>query len=551
MRVASSIVFLAFLMPVVAFPQAPQPLNVVIEGGRIVDGTGNPWYLADIGIRDGVIARIGDLSGSARERTILANRMVVAPGFIDMLVGSSIPLLLDPQAADSKLLQGVTAILVGEGDSMAPQNEQTLKDFPPSDQLPAWRTFTEYFQLLEKAGIAVNVVHNVGATQVRRIVVGDANRQPSANQLDQMKALVDESMRQGAVGLSSALIYPPGVYARTSELVELAKTAASHHGVYFTHIRNEGRELLPSVEEAIQIGREAHIPVHIYHLKAAGQENWALFGGALRLIEKARDSGVDVTADVYPYVRNGIPLTSFLPSKYFDDGSDAILDRLTDHQTRGRIRNEMETTSDWENWYLHAGKDWSNVLIAEVPAGLDKTYEGKSVTAVSKLRNEDPWETFFFLLHSGRTEINVDPLTMDERQKDAALKETFVCIASDSAPTNLKKATTAHPRTFGTFPRIFAKYVREDGAISLESAVRAMSSLPANILQLTDRGRIAAGMAADIVIFDPSLVQDVSTFEQPLAYPKGIAYVLVNGRVAVDAGQVTGLRAGRVLRHTP
>jgi N-acyl-D-amino-acid deacylase len=551
MRIASSIVFLAFLMPVAAFPQAPQPLNVVIEGGRIVDGTGNPWYLADIGIRDGVIARIGDLSGSARERTILANRMVVAPGFIDMLVGSSIPLLLDPQAADSKLLQGVTAILVGEGDSMAPQNEQTLKDFPASDQLPAWRTFTEYFQLLEKAGIAVNVVHNVGATQVRRIVVGDANRQPSANQLDQMKALVDESMRQGAVGLSSALIYPPGVYARTSELVELAKTAASHHGVYFTHIRNEGRELLPSVEEAIQIGREAHIPIHIYHLKAAGQENWALFGGALRLIEKARDSGVDVTADVYPYVRNGIPLTSFLPAKYFDDGSDAILDRLTDHQTRGRIRNEMETTADWENWYLHAGKDWSNVLIAEVPAGLDKTYEGKSVTAVSKLRNEDPWETFFFLLHSGRAEINVDPLTMDEQQKDAALNESFVCIASDSAPTNLKKATTAHPRTFGTFPRIFAKYVREDGAISLENAVRAMSSLPANILQLTDRGRIAAGMAADIVIFDPSLVQDVSTFEQPLAYPKGIAYVLVNGRVAVDAGQVTGLRSGRVLRHTP
>jgi N-acyl-D-amino-acid deacylase len=551
MRIGWSIVFIAFLMPVVALPQAPQTFDVVIEGGRIVDGTGNPWYLADIGIRDGVIARIGDLSGSARERTILANRMVVAPGFIDMLVGSSIPLLIDPQAADSKLLQGVTTIVVGEGDSMAPQNEQTLRDFPASDQLPAWRTFAEYFQLLEKTGIAVNVIHNVGATQVRRIVVGDANHQPSANQLDQMKALVDESMRQGAVGLSSALIYPPGVYARTSELVELARTAASHHGVYFTHIRNEGRGLLPSVEEAIQIGREAHIPVHIYHLKAAGQENWALFGGALKLIEKARDGGVDVTADVYPYVRNGIPLTSFLPAKYFDDGSDAILDRLTDQRTKDRIRNEMETTSDWENWYLHAGKDWSNVLIAEVPADLDKTYEGKSVTAVSKLRDENPWETFFFLLHSGRADINVDPLTMDERQKDEALKESFVCIASDSAPTNLKKATTAHPRTFGTFPRILAKYVREDGVISLESAVRAMSSLPANILQLTDRGRIAAGMAADIVIFDPSRVQDVSTFEQPLAFPKGIAYVLVNGRVAVDAGQVTGLRAGRVLRHTP
>jgi N-acyl-D-aspartate/D-glutamate deacylase len=551
MRIALAVVFLAFLMSVAAFPQGPQAFDVVIEGGRIVDGTGNPWYLADVGIRDGVIAKIGDLSGTTRERTILAHRMVVAPGFIDMLVGSSIPLLLDPQAADSKLLQGVTTIVVGEGDSMAPQDEQTLKDFPASDQLPAWHTFTEYFQLLEKAGIAVNVVHNVGATQVRRIVVGDANGQPSADQLDRMKALVDESMRQGAVGLSSALIYPPGAYARTSELVELAKTAAGHHGVYFTHIRNEGRELLPSVEEAIQIGREAHIPVHIYHLKAAGQENWSLFGAALKLIEKARDSGVDVTADIYPYVRNGIPLTSFLPPKYFGDGSDAILDRLSNTETRDRARHEMETASDWENWYMHAGKDWSNVLIAEVPTGLDRAYEGKSVTQVSKLRHEDPWETFFFLLHSGRGDINVDPLTMDERQKGAALKEPFVCIASDSAPTNLKKATTAHPRTFGTFPRIFAKYVREDRSLSLESAVRAMSSLPANILQLTDRGRIAVGMAADIVIFDPSLVQDVSTFEQPLAYPKGIAYVLVNGRVAVDAGQVTGLRAGRVLRHTP
>ncbi len=258
-----------------------------------------------------------------------------------------------------------------------------------------------------------------------------------------------------------------------------------------------------------------------------------------------------MTADIYPYVRNGIPLTSFLPPKYFGDGSDAILDRLSNTETRDRARHEMETASDWENWYMHAGKDWSNVLIAEVPTGLDRAYEGKSVTQVSKLRHEDPWETFFFLLHSGRGDINVDPLTMDERQKGAALKEPFVCIASDSAPTNLKKATTAHPRTFGTFPRIFAKYVREDRSLSLESAVRAMSSLPANILQLTDRGRIAVGMAADIVIFDPSLVQDVSTFEQPLAYPKGIAYVLVNGRVAVDAGQVTGLRAGRVLRHTP
>lgn len=215
------------------------------------------------------------------------------------------------------------------------------------------------------------------------------------------------------------------------------------------------------------------------------------------------------------------------------------------------IRQGMESASDWENWYIHAGKDWSNVLIAEVPASLNKTYEGKSVSEVSKLRDEDPWDTFFYLLRSGRGEINVDPLTMDEQQKRAALQKNFVCIASDSAPTNLKKATAAHPRTFGTFPRILAKYVREDEAISLENAVRAMSSLPANILQLRNRGRIAPGMAADIVVFDPALVQDRASFERPLAYPGGIDYVLVNGKLAVDAGQVTHVKSGRVLRHAP
>ena len=530
--------------------QSADSFDLVIEGGRIVDGTGNPSFVDDVGIRNGVIRRVGNLSGAARKQTISAKGKVVAPGFIDMLVGSSIPLLLDPQSADSKLFQGVTTIFVGEGDSMAPQNDHTLTDFPVSNHLPAWHTFAEYFQLLENKGTALNLVHNVGAAQVRRMVMGDRDVQPTIEQLDRMKALVDESMREGAVGISSALIYPPGAYARTQELVELAKVAARHHCIYSTHIRNESRNLLPAIEEAIEIGREAKIPVHIYHLKAAGEENWHLFPEALKLIEKARADGIDVTADIYPYLRNGIPLTSFLPDKYFADGSDAILDRLKEAPTRRKIKHEIEATNDWENWFRHAGRNWDNVLIAEVPSTLDKSYQGKSIAQIARFRKEDAWDTFFYLLHVGRGDLNVDPLTMDEAQKRAALKEPFVSISSDSAPTNLATATAAHPRTFGTFPRIIAKYVREDKVLSLESAIRMMTSLPANILRLADRGRIASGMKADLVVFDPSRLQDVASFEKPLAYSKGMEFVIVNGRIVLAEGRVTEVKSGMVLRHS-
>jgi len=543
------VVFL--LLVSITLPSAAQApaFDLVIEGGRIVDGTGNAGYDADLGLRESKIARIGHLAGAPRNRTINAKGLVVAPGFIDMLVGSSIPLLLDPKSASSKLHQGITTIVVGEGDSMAPQNEHTLTDFPASDQLPTWHTFEEYFVLLQRRGLAMNVLHNVGATQVRRIVIGDANQQPSADQLSRMGALVEESMRQGAVGLSSALIYPPGTYAQSPELIELAKAAAKHHGVYFSHIRNESKQLLPSIEEAIRIGREAHIPVHIYHLKVAGQENWRLFGAALKLIENARRDGIDITADIYPYLRNGIPLTSFLPPKYFADGTDSILDHLAEKSVREQVRQEVSSATEWENWYVHAGRDWNNVLIAEVPGSVDRSYVGRSIQEVSVLRHEDAWDSFFFLLRSGRGETNVDPLTMNEEQKEAALREPFICIASDSAPTDMQSVISAHPRTFGTFPRILARYVRQRRVLTLEAAIRAMTSLPANILRLHDRGQIAPGMAADIVIFNPQTIQDVATFQQPLAYPTGVDYVLVNGVIVLEIGREIPVRPGKILLH--
>jgi N-acyl-D-amino-acid deacylase len=535
------------LLQLPAFAESPVPFELILQGGSIVDGTGNPWYRADIGIRDGLIVEIGDLSGRATRRSLPLQGKVVAPGFIDMLVGSSLPLWLDPRNAESELLQGVTTIVVGEGDSMAPQNERTLGDFPPSDNLPVWHRYSEYFTLLEKTGIALNVVHNVGATQVRRIVIGEENQPPKPEQLSRMKDLVADAMRDGAVGLSTALIYPPGIYAKPDEIIELAKVAAQFNGVYFTHIRNESGQLLDGIREAIRVGDQAHIPVHIYHLKAAGEENWSLMPKALQLIQEARDRGLDITADIYPYVRNGIGLDSFIHPRHFAGDREAFLRSLSDSRVRTLLRREIETTSDWENWYLHVGKNWDNVLVAKVGQGIDRHYEGKSIQQIALARHEDSWKVFFDLVPQG--DIDVNPKSMNEDQKRQALQAGFVCIGSDSAPSNAATTTNAHPRAFGTFPRVIAKYVREEKVIRLEEAIRLMTSLPANILRLPNRGRISTGMAADLVILDPASVRDTATFEHPVTYPVGIEFVLVNGAMAVENGKMKDSRSGRIIRH--
>jgi N-acyl-D-aspartate/D-glutamate deacylase len=524
------------------------PYDVLITNARVLDGTGAPWYRADVAVLGGRIVAIGRLGDRVARIRINGLDRVVAPGFIDMMGGSSLPLYRDPVSANSKITQGITTMLVGEGASLAPQNERTIAAASPGmDTLITWRTFGEYFRMLEARGIALNVVHNVGAAQVRMAVIGEEGREPTPAELDSMRALVRQAMEDGAVGLSTALIYPPGAYASTAELIELAKVAAQYGGVYFSHMRNESGQVLQAIAEVARIAQAAGIPGHIYHLKAAGQEHWPLMPRALDLIARVRAQGVDMTADIYPYVRNGIGLGSFLHPRHYAAGEDAFIATLSDPAVRAELRREVETTSDWENWYQHVGRNWDRVLITAVRAEADRPLVGRSVRQAAQALGRNEWDAFFDLVQRGG--VSVAPESMNEAQKVQAMRAPFVMFDTDAAPTNPVAVASAHPRAFGTFPRILAKYVREDSVLTLEAAIQRMTALPANRLGLRDRGRIAEGLAADLVVFNPETVRDLATFTEPLRYSEGIEYVMVNGRLVVDAGRVTGARPGLVLRH--
>jgi N-acyl-D-aspartate/D-glutamate deacylase len=454
-------------------------------------------------------------------------------------------MLMDPAAALSKLHQGITTAMVGEGDSDAPQTDFTM----PAEirKSPySWRTFSEYFALLEKRGIGMNLAFNVGAAQIRRAVIGDEDRVPSPAELERMQQLVDQAMRDGTVAVSTALIYPPGTYAHTDELIALCKVAGRYGGFYSTHMRNESSHVLEAIQEALEIGEKAGVPVHIYHLKAAGQENWPLMAKAIDLIAAARARGMDVTADTYPYIRNGLGLEALVHPRHFVKGPAPFLKTLGDPKVRAGLRREIETTSDWENWYRHVGSNWDNVLVSNVKAPVDKRYEGKSIAEIAKLRGQNEWDTFFDLVAAGG--VGVNPKSMNEEQKHMAMRAEFLSICTDAMPANPETTTGAHPRSFGAFPRVLAKYVREDKIISLEMAVRKMTSLAANRLRLYDRGRIAPGMAADLVIFDPATIQDRATFAKPTLYPSGIDYVIVNGKVAVEGERWSKAMSGRILK---
>lgn len=533
--------------------RAPEPavaseLDVLITNARIVDGSGNPWYRGSLGIRDGRIVEVGAASAkSPAKRVIDAGDRVVAPGFIDLMGQETFVYLRDPAAAQSRLYQGITTHVSGEGWSHAPQNERTQSKPEQLDGKPLqWRTFAEYFSILESHGLPINVAHNVGAAQIRSVVIGEADRPPTAAELEAMKGLVAEAMRDGAFGLSTALIYPPGAYATTQELVALAQVAGEYGGFYSTHMRNESSGLLAAIDESIRIGEEGGIPVHIYHLKAAGRANWPLVSQAIARIDAARRRGLDVTADIYPYIRNGIDLGSFLPPSLYAHGLQAARDSLANPQTRRELRARLESqSSDWENWYQHVGADWDKVLIVN-SGSYPKDVTGLSVAGVAKREGRDVWDAFFDLVLAN---VDTAPESMNEEQKREALRAPWVMVETDTSPVNITTAKSTHPRALGAFPRVLAKYVREDGVLTLEEAVRRMTSLVANRMGLHDRGRIAPGMMADLVIFDPAKIQDQATFDQPLQLATGVDYLLINGRLSIDEGRATGALAGRVLRH--
>ncbi len=533
---------------VIPDPDARPPFDLLITGARIVDGAGNPWYRADIGITRDRIAAIGDLRGYHAQRVIEAADRVVTPGFVDMMGQSSLVLITNPPSAESKLRQGITTYLSGEGSSPAPQRaDSTRRPTVVGADTLLWTTFDEYFGILERYGIPLNVVHNVGATQVREVVLGDTDVQPTPEQMEEMKELVRRTMEDGAVGLSSSLIYPPAVYASTQELVELASVAGEYGGVYFTHIRNESGGLLDAIREALSIGARAGVPVHIYHLKAAGQDNWPLMDQALALIDSARAAGLDVTADIYPYLRNGLGISALVHPRRFAQGTRALRESLSDPAVRRELRREIETTSDWENWYRHAGSDWDNVLIVSASDSTDKRVVGESVAGAARVLGTDAWTAFFDLVQAGG--VSVNPLTMNEEQKWAAFSRDWVMVDTDASPSNPATTESAHPRAYGTFPRVIAKYVRQDKVMTLEDAVRRMTSLAAHRLGLFDRGIIATGMAADLLVFDPDSIQDRATHEDPLQYSTGIDWVIVNGVPVIAEGELQPAKPGRLLRR--
>jgi N-acyl-D-aspartate/D-glutamate deacylase len=531
-----------------------QRYDLLIRNGHIIDGTGSPWYSGDLGIRDGRIVAIGSQVGAQAEKTIDAAGMVVAPGFIDMLGQSDLSILVNPRLP-SKIFQGITTEFTGEGGSAAPLNDRIVAaDRVAYDHLkltPDWRTLAEYFARLERQGIGINVGHYVGATQVRRMVLGDDDRAPSAKELKRMRELVGEAMGDGAVGLSTSLQYPPAPYAKTDELIALAAEASRHGGVYATHMRSESDDILPALDEAIRIGREARIPVEIWHLKVAGKQNWGRMPEVVAKIESARRAGVDIAADTYAYPAWFNSLSAMVPPWAHDGGTAKLLSRLRDPAARKRIRRDMETSGSWENnsWQEISGPE--AILIGAVQNPKLLPLQGKTLAQVAKQRQADAIDVLLDLLLEDEGYTYVAVFGMSEPDVVLALQQPWVSINNDSqgtAPDGILGQDHPHPRAYGTFPRILRKYVREEKRLSLEDAIRKFTSLPAQRMRLGDRGVLKAGMWADVVVFDPAAVRDRATFAKPNQLSEGMRWVLVNGVPVIAEGKATGALPGKVLR---
>src|SRR5215475_4122396 len=546
--------FALVLLSLTPLHASDAPYDLIIRNGHIIDGTGSPWYSGDIGIRNGRIAAIGFLGAAQAKRTIDAHGMVVAPGFIDMLGQSEMTILVNPHLP-SKIFQGITTEFTGEGGSAAPLNDAIIKaDQISYDHLkitPDWRTLRQYFGRLEKQGMGINLGTYVGATQVRRMVLGDDNVQPTPAQLEQMKSLVRDAMHDGAVGVSTSLQYAPAPYASTEELIALASEASKFGGVYATHMRSEGSAITAAIDEATRIGREAHIPVEIWHLKAAGKPQWGQMPQIVAQIEKARASGVDISANTYAYPAWFNSFSAFIPPWAHDGGEVKMVERLKDPALRARIRKEMETpSSDWDNeWHEVPGPEAILVSVVQNPKLLP--LQGKTIAQVARLWNKDPIDSIFDLLIEDHAFTYVAVFGMSEADVALALTQPWVSVDNDSqgtAPDGLLGQEHPHPRAYGTFPRILRKYVREEKKLSLEEAIRKFTALPAQRMRLIDRGVLKAGMWADVVIFDPQTVTDRATFEKPNALSEGMQFVLVNGIPVIDGGRATGALPGKVLR---
>jgi len=519
-------------------------LDILIKNGVVIDGTGNPWFKAAVGIKEGKIIQVGRIDEPAEE-VLDASGLIVAPGFIDTHSHSDLMLLAEP-LAKQKIMQGVTTEIIGQdGLGEAPLSDEMVSDWrkylsglngnPDIDW--DWRTFSEYLSRLEEAKPSVNVASLVGHGNLRIIVMGMENRKPSPTELGEMKSLLDEAMRQGSLGLSTGLIYPPCIYSETKELIDLCKIASFNKGIFVVHMRDEGDKLLESIDEVVKIGRESNIPVHISHLKASGKRNWGRASLALQAIYEARRQNIDVTADQYPYTAGSTFLSSLLPSWVHEGGTEAMLKRLTEEGTRKRLLAELSSSRRGSDW------GWSSIYVTAVRTQINKGFEGKSLEEIASMKKTSPMEALIDLVIEEENEAAMVSFSMSEDDIRTIMKSHLTMVCTDGILLG-----KPHPRAYGSFPRVLGKYVRE-GVIRLEDAVRKMTSTPATRFSLLDRGLIRPGMWADITVFHPERIIDTATYQDPIQFPQGIEYVIVNGEITVQNGEHRGTRAGRILKH--
>ena len=547
------ILILSLLASALAWSKDP-PFDTLILNGHVIDGSGSPWYAADIGIHKGRIVAIGHLTNAEARHRVDAHGQIVAPGFIDMLGQSEYTVLVDPRLP-SKIYQGITTEITGEGGSAAPVIGAAATDLRTDlahfNLSLDWTDFASYFARLERQGLGINIASYVGATSVRKAVIGNTDRQPTPEELIRMQSLVREAMRQGARGLSSSLEYAPAPYASTAELIALAQVAADEGGIYATHMRSEGDGMDSALNETFTIAREAHIPVEIWHLKIAGKSNWGRMPGIVAKIEDARRSGLDIGADTYAYTAWFNDMSAFVPPWAHDGGKERLVERLRDPATRERIKRDMlKPSADWDNeWNEVSGPE--GIVVGVVHNPELKPLQGRTVQEIANDRHSDPLDTLLDILLADNASSECAVFGMNESDVAFALKQPWTSVNNDSSGASTEGLLSSfhpHPRAFGTFPRILRKYVREERLLSLEDAIRKFTSLPASRMRITDRGLIKKGLWADIVIFDPMLISDQATFDKPNQLSQGMDWVLVNGEAVIAKGQMTGRRPGKVLR---
>jgi dihydroorotase/N-acyl-D-amino-acid deacylase len=538
-----------------ASPAPDTPVyDLIFRNAHVVDGTGAPWFTADVAVASGRIAAVGALGDARAKRTIDALGLMVAPGFIDLLGQSEYNVLVDPRAA-SKVTQGITTEVTGEGDSIAPLDDKLIAEnadvFKRYGVFPNWKTLDGYFRELERRGTAINLGTFIGSGSLRAMVVGRENRVATAAELARMEAIVDQAMREGALGVSSSLQYIPNIYSTTEELTALARVAARYGGAYFTHQRSESGRIDQSLEEVFTIARGAHIRTQIWHLKTAYRPQFGRMADVLKKIEDARASGIDVAANMYPYTRGSNGLDANLPPWVREGGREPLLKRLADPAVRERVKADMaHEAKDWENQYLGAGGA-EGVLVAEVLDPKLKHYEGQTIAEIAKAEGKDPRDALIDIVIADRANAACIMSIMDEQDVRTALAHPLTSFGTDSqakATDGPLSHETSHPRGWGSAARILGHYVRDEKVLRLEEAIRKMTSFAAEAAGLNDRGLVKPGFAADLVAFDPATVRDLATFEKPNQYSQGIPYVAVNGVLVVDGGKLTGKTPGKALR---